>query len=118
VAVVGNSLNTLTTAQQPAQRFDPGFNITKFVWTINNAQPASGSLVLTIMKGNALGTLADTAAVITIAASAVAGEYSWTGTLAVASGEYLVIKVVNNASANSAQDGGSSITIERTLTLS
>lgn len=73
--------------------------IRNFYITTNNAQPASGSLVLTLRKNGV-----DQAVTITIAASAAAGNFSDTSnSFSVAAGDLLTIKAQNNATAGSAQ---------------
>jgi hypothetical protein len=70
------------------------------------------------MRGATIASVADTAAVITIPANSVAGEYTYTGNVTVNDGDYLVWKVVNNASGASGQDFGSWFVLNRTITLS
>lgn len=60
----------------------------------NNTQPATGSLVITLRKNQV-----DTALVITIAASSVAGTYTNTATsISFADGDLASLKFTNNAS--------------------
>ena len=118
VAVVGNSLNTLTTTQQAAMKINRGGVIPSVGFTLGTTQPSTGSLVVTLMRGSTIAGLADTAAVITIPANSVAGEYTYTGNITVNDGDYLVWKVVNNASGASGQDNGSWFILNRTITLS
>lgn len=64
---------------------------------VTAAQPATGSLVLTLRKNNV-----DTALVLTIPANSAGGKYEATGSVEFFPGEILSLKVVNNAAANSA----------------
>ena len=71
----------------------------------SGTQPASGTLVFTIMKASSFGSIADTALIVTISASTAAGTgtvYSNTvDGVSVSAGDLIVIKVVNNATASS-----------------
>jgi len=72
--------------------------IRKIYVSIRTAQPASGSIVFTFRVNGV-----DTAAVLTIAAGSAAGTYSASGfTVAVAAGDLVSMKGVNNATAASA----------------
>lgn len=113
--VVGLAGNTLTVAAQAAQKIVRGGVIPSIGYTLGSSQPGTGSFVVTLMKGSTIAGLADTAAVITIAAGSAAGEYTYTGNITVNSGDYLVWKVVNNASGASGQDFGSWFEIVRTF---
>ena len=113
--VVGVAGNTLTVAAQAAQKIVRGGVIPSIGYTLGTSQPGTGSFVVTLMKGSTIAGLADTAAVITIAAGSAAGEYTYTGNITVNSGDYLVWKVVNNASGASGQDFGSWFEIVRTF---
>lgn len=67
-------------------------------FTINSTQPASGSLVITMLKGGVATTL-----VITIAASSVAGTYSnLVNQISLAASDSITLEVKNNATAASA----------------
>lgn len=105
--VVGIAGNTLTVAAQAAQKVVKGGTIPSVGFTLGTTQPGTGSMVWTLMRGATIAGLADTAAVITVAANSVAGEYTYTGNITVNDGDYLVWKVVNNASGASGQDYGS-----------
>jgi len=68
---------------------------------LRSAQPASGSLVLTVMKNGVASTV-----VVTIAAGGAAGWYSDTAnTLALVAGDTISVRVVNNATANAGKVG-------------
>lgn len=71
--------------------------ITEIRIRTTNAQPASGSLVFTLRRNGA-----DTALVLTLAANAVAGVYTATGSIAIAAGDLICMKIRNNATATSA----------------
>ena len=117
VAVIGVSGNTLTAISQAAQKITRGGVIPSVGFTLGSTQPATGSLVITLMRGATIASVADTAAVITIPANSVAGEYTYTGNVTVNDGDYLVWKIVNNATGASGQDFGSWFILNRTLTL-
>lgn len=67
------------------------------VRTTSTTQPASGSLVFTLRRNGA-----DTALVLTIAPSSVAGVFTATGSIAIAVGDLICLKARNNATATSA----------------
>lgn len=71
--------------------------ITEIRVRTTNTQPASGSLVFTLRRNGA-----DTALVLTLAASSVAGVYTATGSIAIAAGDLICMKIRNNATATSA----------------
>lgn len=71
--------------------------ITEIRIRTTNTQPASGSFVITLRRNGA-----DTALVLTLAASSVAGVYTATGSIAVALGDLICLKIRNNATAISA----------------
>ncbi len=112
--LLGNALNTTVPASStyyiiPTTTVAPNalaFNmaitaaciISGLRFTITAAQPASGSLVITVQKNNV-----DTAITATIAAGAAAGTVTdLTNSVSFAAGDLLIIKVVNNATAASA----------------
>ena len=73
-----------------------------FYFRIYSAQPASGSLVLTLQKN-----AADTAVTITIAAGSAIGNYTDnTNTVSFAAGDTWQIKIVQNATSGSTNLGG------------
>lgn len=65
---------------------------------IASAQPASGSLVVTMTIANV-----DTALVVTIPAGSAAGSYTFSTNVSISGGNLIKWKVVNNATAASAQ---------------
>jgi hypothetical protein len=68
---------------------------------LDSAQPASGSLVFTVMKNGVATTL-----VVTIAAGSAAGWYSdTTNSVTVAAGDKISVQVVNNATSGSGNIG-------------
>lgn len=72
--------------------------VKNFYITTNSAQPATGSLVFTILKNGV-----DTGIVLTIPAGSGAGKFSETSTsVSFNAGDEISIKVVNNASTTSA----------------
>jgi hypothetical protein len=76
--------------------------ISRMYFSTSTAQPASGSLVLTLRKNNA-----DTALVITIAAGSGANFFNdTTNSVSFTAGQYASIKFQNNATLISAQAGG------------
>lgn len=78
--------------------FPQDCTLSKLYFTTATAQPASGTLVVTLRKNNA-----DTALVITIAAGSAANFFNNTAnSVSFTAGQYASIKVVNNASAASA----------------
>lgn len=87
---------------------EPGV-ISNFSVRTLNAQPGTGSYVLTVRVNGV-----DTGIVITIAAGAAAGIFSDTvNTATVAAGDLVSIKLVNNASGASAQRTSASATFTR-----
>ena len=75
-----------------------------------SSQPASGTLVLTLMVAGV-----DTALVLTIPAGSGAGVYSETSTsVSIAAGALVRIKIQNNATAASCQIGGVSLAFKGT----
>lgn len=73
--------------------------VRNFYILTNNAQPASGALVLTLRKNGS-----DQSVTITIAAGSAAGSFSDTSnSFQVAAGDLLTIKAVNSATSTSAQ---------------
>lgn len=112
--ILGNALNTTVPASStyyiiPGSTEAPNvasFNtaiteactISKLRFSTTSAQPASGSLVITVQK-NAV----DTAITATVAAGAAAGSVTdLVNSVSFTSGDLLIIKVVNNATAASA----------------
>jgi hypothetical protein len=78
--------------------FPQDCTLSRLYFTTATAQPASGTLVVTLRKNNA-----DTALVITIAAGSAANFFNNTAnSISFTAGQYASIKVVNNASAASA----------------
>ena len=78
--------------------FPQDCTLSKLYFTTATAQPASGTLVVTLRKNNA-----DTSLVITIAAGSAANFFNNTAnSVSFTAGQYASIKVVNNASAASA----------------
>jgi len=74
----------------------------------NGNQPATGSLVYTIRKSGV-----DSAFVITVAAGSLSGVFSnTTSTLSVVAGDFIGIKITNNASTGSGAIIGVSIVLE------
>lgn len=71
--------------------------ITEIRIRTTGTQPASGSLVFTLRRNGA-----DTTLVLTLAASSVAGVYTATGSIAIATGDLICMKIRNNATATSA----------------
>lgn len=71
--------------------------ITEIRIRTTGTQPASGSLVFTLRRNGA-----DTTLVLTLAASSVAGVYTATGSIAIAAGDLICMKIRNNATATSA----------------
>lgn len=76
----------------------PGAGVLKSLrCSINSAQPGTGSLVCTLQVNGS-----NSALVVTMAASAAAGEYTdLTHTVNVSGGETLIVAAVNNATGNS-----------------
>lgn len=73
-------------------------NLEKFYVVTNTAQPATGSLVITVRKNGV-----DTALTLTIPSSAAAGVYSNTvNSISVSAGDLISISFSNSASTNSA----------------
>jgi hypothetical protein len=101
---VAGTISTLTTAYQVP--LSTACNFLNFYFRIYSAQPASGSLVLTLQK-NAV----DTSLAITIAAGSAIGNYTNTNTVAFAAGDTWQIKIVQNATAGSTNLGGYSFKI-------
>lgn len=101
---VAGTISTLTTAYQVP--LPTACNFLNFYFRIYSAQPASGSLVLTLQK-NAV----DTSLAITIAAGSAIGNYTNTNTVAFAAGDTWQIKIVQNATAGSTNLGGYSFKI-------
>lgn len=75
-----------------------GGTVSSMYFYMNSAQPASGSLVITLRKN-----AADTSAVLTIAAGSAAGVYSVTGLTGatVSPTDVMTYKMVNNAATSS-----------------
>ena len=101
---VAGTISTLTTAYQVP--LATACNFLNFYFRIYSAQPASGSLVLTVQK-NAV----DTSLSITIAAGSAIGNYTNTTTVAFAPGDTWQIKIVQNATSGSTNLGGYSFKI-------
>ena len=97
---VSGTISTLTTAYQIPLSTACTFG--NFYFRIYSAQPASGSLVLTLQK-NAV----DTASTITIAAGSAIGNYTDnTNTVSFTAGDTWQIKIVQNATSGSTNLGG------------
>lgn len=97
---VAGTISTLTTAYQIPLPTACTFG--NFYFRIYSAQPASGSLVLTLQK-NAV----DTASTITIAAGSAIGNYTDnTNTVSFTAGDTWQIKIVQNATSGSTNLGG------------
>lgn len=101
---VAGTISTLNTAYQVP--VPTACNFLNFYFRIYSAQPASGSLVLTLQK-NAV----DTSLAITIAAGSAIGNYTNTNTVAFAAGDTWQIKIVQNATSGSTNLGGYSFKI-------
>jgi hypothetical protein len=101
---VAGTISTLNTAYQVP--LATACNFLNFYFRIYSAQPASGSLVLTVQK-NAV----DTSLAITIAAGSAIGNYTNTTTVAFAAGDTWQIKIVQNATSGSTNLGGYSFKI-------
>jgi hypothetical protein len=71
--------------------------ITEIRVRTTNTQPSTGSLVFTLRRNGA-----DTTLVLTIAANAAAGVFTATGSIAIAVGDLICLKIRNNATATSA----------------
>jgi hypothetical protein len=81
--------------------------ISRMYFATATAQPASGSLVLTLRKNNA-----DTSLVITIAAGSAANFFNNTAnSVSFSAGQYASIKFQNNATATSAQANAVSLMV-------
>lgn len=102
---VAGTISSLTTAYQIPLPTSATFG--NFYFRIYSAQPASGSLVLTLQK-NAV----DTAVTITIAAGSAIGNYTDnTNTSSFAAGDTWQIKIVQNATSGSTNLGGYSFKV-------
>lgn len=71
--------------------------ITEIRVRTTNTQPSTGSLVFTLRRNGA-----DTTLVLTIAANAAVGVFTATGSIAIAVGDLICLKIRNNATATSA----------------
>jgi hypothetical protein len=101
---VSGTISTLSTAfQVPLAN---ACNFLNFYFRIYSAQPATGSLVVTLQK-NAV----DTSLAITIAAGSAIGNYNNTSTVAFAVNDTWQIKIVQNATSGSTSMGGYSFKI-------
>lgn len=97
---VAGTISTLNTAYQIPLSTAATFG--NFYFRIYSAQPASGSLVLTLQK-NAV----DTASTITIASGSAIGNYTDnTNTVSFVAGDTWQIKIVQNATSGSTNLGG------------
>lgn len=96
---VAGTMSTLTTAYQIPLATACSF--LNFYFRIYSAQPASGSLVVTLQK-NAV----DTALVITIASGSAIGNYTNTNTVSFVAGDTWQVKIVQNATSGSTNLGG------------
>lgn len=97
---ISGTISSLTTAYQVPLPTACTFG--NFYFRIYSAQPASGSLVLTLQKN-----AADTALTITIAAGSAIGNYTDnTNTVSFVAGDTWQIKIVQNATAGSTNLGG------------
>jgi hypothetical protein len=97
---VAGTISSLTTAYQVP--LPTACTYGNFYFRIYSAQPASGSLVLTLQKN-----AADTAVTITIAAGSAIGNYTDnTNTVSFAAGDTWQIKIVQNATSGSTNLGG------------
>jgi hypothetical protein len=96
---VSGTISSLSTAfQVPLAN---ACNFLNFYFRIYSAQPATGSLVVTLQK-NAV----DTSLAITIAAGSAIGNYNNTTTVAFAVNDTWQIKIVQNATSGSTSMGG------------
>jgi hypothetical protein len=96
---VGGTISSLSTPfQVPLAN---ACNFLNFYFRIYSAQPATGSLVVTLQK-NAV----DTSLAITIAAGSAIGNYNNTTTVAFAVNDTWQIKIVQNATSGSTSMGG------------
>jgi hypothetical protein len=68
---------------------------------LGSAQPGTGTLVLTLRKGATAAGMADTLLTKTIAAGAAAGPYSATIDASLSAGDFVGIKITNNATSGS-----------------
>ena len=101
---VSGTISSLSTAfQVPLAN---ACNFLNFYFRIYSAQPATGSLVVTLQK-NAV----DTSLAITIAAGSAIGNYNNTSTVAFAVNDTWQIKIVQNATSGSTSMGGYSFKI-------
>ena len=98
-----SSAVTFTSSDNTAVKIIKGGLIDSFSCYITNSQPASGSLVLEIFKGTTPTSLSATGVQITIPAGSAAGEYPTSSTATINDGDYVAVRVVNNASTNSAR---------------
>jgi hypothetical protein len=97
---VSGTISSLTTAYQIPLATACTFG--NFYFRIYSAQPASGSLVLTLQKN-----AADTTSTITIAAGSAIGNYTDnTNTVSFSAGDTWQIKIVQNATSGSTNLGG------------
>jgi hypothetical protein len=97
---ISGTISSLTTAYQVPLPTACTFG--NFYFRIYSAQPASGSLVLTLQKN-----AADTASTITIAAGSAIGNYTDnTNTVSFVAGDTWQIKIVQNATSGSTNLGG------------
>jgi len=101
---VGGTISSLSTPfQVPLAN---ACNFLNFYFRIYSAQPATGSLVVTLQK-NAV----DTSLAITIAAGSAIGNYNNTSTVAFAVNDTWQIKIIQNATSGSTSMGGYSFKI-------
>ena len=97
-SVAGTIGTGTTTFQVPVPT---ACNFSNFYFRISSAQPATGTLVLTLQKNGV-----DTALTITIAAGSAAGNYTDnTNTVTFAAGDTWQLKIVNNATTSTALAG-------------
>jgi hypothetical protein len=96
---------TLTTSSQAVYYFPTGGTFSDMRIETNGPQPASGSLVITVMSGSNPASLAASTMVCTFAAGSAAGVQTSGNTLTISAGDYVCFRSVNNASASSALFG-------------
>jgi hypothetical protein len=88
-----------------AAYFGVAGTFSNFRFRTTGTQPASGSLVITVVSGSNVVALVDSSITVTVPASGVAQVLTSSNTLTIAAGDYVTIKAQNNASAASATIG-------------
>lgn len=101
--------NNLTLSTQAVYYFAQGGTFSDFRFETNNTQPASGSLVITLMSGSNPASLSASTIAVTFAAGSAAGVQTSGNTLTISAGDYVCFRAVNNASAASAHIGNNFI---------